>query len=402
MNYLFIDTHVDRAEYVIHELMDAAASMGHSVFRLPIVRGANLLEENTFREFVIKFNPDRIVWLATTGFPYHNVLDNIMLGVPRIVLMFDEPFMRFRQQDFEPLIVSCSDRDDYHFFCWDGYWISRMKKQWGVTANLMHLAANVPKVQPKKLKTKCWDSSVVFWGMLQSPKAICEAAATLNPINQERIQKIDQELSNLSYVEAWKTTVKCGEEWIDQFGGVDGEKDQRKMRWIVWAMAKNAVRVAVLRTVLRQTPVLMFCDTKQLSHANEAEIFSMIKRQNNHPIIVDTSRWDVALLEQIPLIGSLHIQATDPQSVFGGIPLRMFQCGAVGRRVFTDSRPELEGVFLKDHDYWSYLGESLEIDLACTIDTFPHEPLVEKVRMFHQWTNRINQIEETLLEKRET
>jgi spore maturation protein CgeB len=40
--------------------------------------------------------------------------------------------------------------------------------------------------------------------------------------------------------------------------------------------------------------------------------------------------------------GRIQLQITDPQSVEGGLPFRVFECAASAARLISDTRPELE------------------------------------------------------------
>jgi hypothetical protein len=202
----------------------------------------------------------------------------------------------------------------------------------------------------------------------------------------------------------------CGEYQIELFSEGDevekaSPKDQRALRWCVWALLKNSFRKQVLREVLKKHPVTMYCDTKQLNHASEIEIGSVLPDVISNLTVVNTSDWSVEMLRQIPKFGDIQLQATDPQSVHSGIPYRVFQSAASGRCLLTDGKPGLNAAFSKDLEYYGYdnakdVCESIYMMRAFSGTTkLIGEAAHQRFLKEHTWEHRLIEFE-TLIKSR--
>lgn len=405
MKYLFLEAN-EAPSLIVNELRAAIEKQGHQSARVRVLKNEHVMLSELELSLTLEVEkPDRIVWQGSIGYPFYKVLTNdTWSGVPKIVLCYDEPFNIFIGTQFENDWKDSGHREDFFIGIWDGYWRDRTYQRWGFKSFPCHLAVNEFEHYPQPREK---NRGIIFYGMLQSVKAIQYTYKRLPENLQKIIYTLDNTLQRYNsqcFHGAIVEAPYCGEEAIEAFAkGNEVEKakpyDQRALRWCAWAMLKNSFRVQVLRKVLEKYPVIMFCDTKQCNHATEMEIGAMLSYGISNLTIVNTSNWSVEQLRDIPNMGHIHLQATDPQSMAGGIPYRMFQTAACGKCLLTDSKPELAIAFQKDKEYYEYenagdINQSLYMlefmeHLPNEIGAAAHERFLKE----HTWTHRLAEFE---------
>lgn len=412
MKYVFLEAN-KQPGLIVTELRAAVEKQGHQSARIRVLDEVGELINRIELSMLLDIEkPDRIIWQGGIGYPFYSLLTNqTWTKVPKIVLCYDEPFNIFIGTKFENDWKDSGSRDDFFIGIWDGYWRDRTYSRWGFKTFACHLAVNEFEHMPE---TKQNNKGVIFYGMLQSVKAIRFTYKNL-PVNLQKIvQGLDNTLErydSLSLKGAEVEAPRCGEEAIEAFAdGDEVEKapahHQRALRWVAWAMLKNSFRVQVLRKLLMKTPVIMFSDTVQCNHASEPEIGAMLSMGVCNLTVVNTSNWSVAELRDIPNMGHVHIQATDPQSVAGGIPYRMFQTAACGKCLLTDSKPELEQAFKRDEEFAAYHNASDVVGALYILEAFEGHTLAtgESARQRfleeHTWTHRVNEFEDWIISRK--
>jgi spore maturation protein CgeB len=115
---------------------------------------------------------------------------------------------------------------------------------------------------------------------------------------------------------------------------------------------------------------------------------------------VDTSDFKASDLGQLYHAGVVQIQATDPQSVLGGIPYRVFQTAASGKALITDLKSELVECFEPETEILGYRSmQEFTSQLSKALKNPTH--LAEIGRAAHQrfekehtWSHRLATIED--------
>lgn len=407
MKYLTLDTgSAKHGDFIFREIRMALERMGHQTARVSVFNEKEPITDLKLSMILDIEQPDRIMWHGGVGYPHRKLWDRDPWNkIPKIVLNYDEPFLRFIATPFESAWAESGKRDDYFIGIWDGYWRDRAKAKWGINSFPCHLASNeFEHVKRFDIVTH----GIVFYGMLQSIQKIQNAYSILPSNLQRLVKKIDDILNDNVSLASQRINAmvpRPGEEAIEMFAEGDevaeaGQLPQRILRWCVWALSKNAIRVRILRTVLRRHKVTMFCDTKQLDHASPAELAMLLPDCIANLKIVDTSNWSSEQVAEIPNHGDFHLQITDPQSVQGGIPYRVFQTAACGKSLITDSRPELEQAFKLGVEFDSYKPEGTNVlhaiedclmfDGACRYrGTLAQERFLKE----HTWAHRIAEME---------
>ncbi len=330
--------------------------------------------------------------------------------IPKVVLWFDEPVTPVERYGLDGDLRGLASRSDYHFGIWDGYWRDVAQKRWGLKSNEIHLSADELEYTPSG--DGSLEKDVLFVGMLHSQASI-----------SERMGQLPRGMSSVGALVQRQMTAACEDpEWkpIPSWDIVWEHATQElspkerilfqtelkhdpeaawRLRWSTWALAKNAVRIRMLRKALEITPLHIFCEQKQLGHATESEWRKLLGESESRLNIVDSSGLSAEDLAKLHQRGSLHLQATDPQSVRGGIPYRVFQAAACARPLLTDLKPELEKCFETDREILGFrTADDFAVSLTRLLENrtslgeigraararFEHE---------HLWRHRIETIE---------
>jgi len=299
-----------------------------------------------------------------------------------------------------------SKRSDFKILIWDRYWREKVKNMWGVDSGHIELAA-----RPEDFYTSTIEltDDVVFIGSLHSKAELHRCYFMLPKIFQKIVD--DWTGSNVQFTfmsvgknESWDRVIDAIlSSWAPGDARLFRDICERNLnhlvslRWYLWAYAKNYVRIDMLRNALEITPVRMMTETKQLVHASAQEIKYMVGDFSGRLKIHETHSYSGKDLGQLYHYGHLHLQATDPQSVYGGIPYRVYQTAASGRPLLTDFRTDWEESFAFNteiipysaFDFQSKLRECLETQHR-TLDVGKNAR--KKFEERHTWTHRIEQL----------
>ena len=115
--------------------------------------------------------------------------------------------------------------------------------------------------------------------------------------------------------------------------------------------------------------------------------------------IFDTSDFSPADIARLTNYGCVQIQATDPQSVLGGIPCRVFECAASGKTLLADFKPELDECFAPETEYIKY-NTICDYPFTLCMSTWNKEgvghAMRERFLKEHTWQHRIDSIENVI------
>lgn len=362
----------------------------------------------------LKVQPDRIMWTGVSGYAYTQLFASSQFkNVPKIALWHDEPVTGIERCGFEKEMGTIRDRKDFITCIWDDFWRVEAMKRWRLKS--INVPLSIDEVEYVPFPKNPFPNHVCFVGCLQSmvaiQKRLNELPQHLKNIVQTAVDYLNREINKAAAGQPCET-IPCGEAiiakdrpphaWESMLIAADAHQQPlvySNLRWIVWSLAKNAVRIQILRKALQVSKVAMFCEMSQLDHAKEPEIRSLIGSFRNLSIF-DTSNLSGEELYEVYSYGSIQIQATDPQSVYGGIPYRVFQTAAVGKALLTDSRPELEKMFKRDEEMLYYknatdFSDALQLALMKSPEQLQEigRKAREEFLKNHTWSDRIRQIE---------
>lgn len=378
MKWALIDPNPNREDFILREISRFLTKCGQAVKFVRTSEGlaGKLKEPARICEILKEFMPDRILWCSVAGLPYFELLSEPdWIGVPKIALWFDDPVTRSECIGLSGVMCATANRKDFIHAIWDGHWRDEAFRRWGIRAHKIHLSADEEEYSPRSkppllLKNTLGRESVVFVGMLHTEEGIARCLdplprglKALASVIQSKLLKIQAGsfLENEQEGLSWDVLQRLGEaELSDKEKALIQYESAREplavcsFRYGIWAQAKNAVRIRILKQVLPMAPLWVFCEQKQLAHAREDEWRKFLGEAGDRLSIFDTSELRPEELGGLYRAGALHIQVTDPQSVKGGIPLRVFQTAASGRALLTDVKEELLECFNSGKEILTY------------------------------------------------
>lgn len=267
--------------------------------------------------------------------------------IPIVAFWFDDPFRPVEFRKKQAGYLDALRLPNVRHFVWDGHWRKWLWRVHGVRSFPIHLAADADEFQPRSRRSEYADHAV-FIGTLVSSRHIQTLKRKLPPVLQRVADAVGSAIHAASYgrnpYEVLNDVLRAQPaKTVSACASLEGKAPEALLNLRAFAskLAKNEVRIRVLREALKIAPLLMLCGNLEGTHAGEDEVRAMLGGDSERLIVRDTSDVPATDLGGLYAYGMIHLQATDPQSVEGGIPFRVFQTTAARRPLLTDRKPEL-------------------------------------------------------------
>ncbi|MEI9998754.1 MAG: glycosyltransferase [Verrucomicrobiota bacterium] len=124
---------------------------------------------------------------------------------------------------------------------------------------------------------------------------------------------------------------------------------------LLWRWGKRIARLRGLAAVAAAGPVAVLSGHGVEVYAGEEELRAALPGADL--VFADTRAVPATAWSRLFRTGKFQVQITDPQSVEGGLPFRVFECGACAVPLLSDYRPELGALFPASHGIYSALDE---------------------------------------------
>ncbi len=402
MNWLLLDdsSEANRVSHTIQQLACAIVDEGDKCKVINTMHKGFQVPEKEVASVLHNLKPDAVMFLGPCGLRFIETF--LCYPNPCINLWFDDPLLR---------VGVCGLHDKmqnsfmiFEHFMWDGYWRDRAKEIWNLPSRPIHLAASSKEFYESK--TVFNEQDIIFIGNLHSPREIEKMMDKLPPTYISLIRDIDFILSVLPDTDncpSWDKLLKqvyeaasLGEQKLILAQNERSDEVRGNAQWIVWAKCKNFVRIRMLKKALQVGSVRMFSETEQLFHASESEVRGLLGEWRSRLAFHPTDGLSFSQLAEVYHHGWIHIQATDPQSVAGGIPYRVFQTAASARPLLSDKRPELLEAF---EDGKEFIGYENVLDFEHQLNNLSKSKnslrdighaARERLIKEHTWSHRIN------------
>lgn len=365
-----------------------------------LLRGSAPLAPEILKRTLDELKPQTIITAGAAAFRHWPIIKNV--HARKISLWFDEPFLRAEAHGVVDEMKDAGKRSDTDIYCWDPFWSDRMLSQWGIPTKGLDLAANPMEYYTSTINLS---DDAVFLGHLHSPKDIGHVVDTLNPLFKRIYLHCMDFIENNFQIPNWHSLIESsvmsmGDGDIRLYRDTETNQPMNlcSLRKAVWMQSKNALRVRMLKRALKVTNVTIFSEMTQLSHANEHELRGLLGYYGNKLKVFDTSGYESKKLCQLYHYGKIHLQATDPQSVYRGVPLRVFQTMASGKVLLTDTKRDWKEIFEAGKEALTYetedqFEETLKMSLE-TPDTLKDIGHAARQRFLleHTWEMRFRQM----------
>ncbi|MDD2707189.1 MAG: glycosyltransferase [Verrucomicrobiae bacterium] len=308
----------------------------------PQARAPKLAEE------VLKNRPEALFVEGALGFNLPEFYQHPGIRqLPVAAFWYDDPFRTLSYWQGTPGYLETVRLPNVYHFVWDGCWREWLKTRHGIRSYPTHLAADPDDFFPKPAPREFADRAV-FIGTFPARAHLEKLENGLPSMARTVLGGVKEAMANASYG-------RNPYEIFDEVLGAMPDKAAKAMemmedrqpeqmlhlRAIVQMLGKREVRRRVAGEALKVMPLLLLCGNYEETHAGEAEIRELLGESSDRLRVVDTRRMADSGLVDLYAHGRIHLQATDPQSVAGGIPFRVFQTTACRKPLLTDRKPEL-------------------------------------------------------------
>ncbi len=352
--------------------------------------------------------PDLIMWVSDCVLPFAECLEGgPVRNIPKVSLWFDDYMRTFAlplcPEKHQRLVKECSLKT----YVWDGFWRKKFQERFNIFSYPIHLGADEIECFPSEpTHFKGFEDSLIFVGNTPSFDSI-KKEASLMPLPCSQIILLTQEIIARSpygrlpyeaYDEAFHSLSAKGKTAVTHF-----RRDIAQnilINRLVWMLGKREVRIRILRLAAQQRQVVILSGHSDKFFADAAE-FGRDIGQSRHPLkFINTAHVKLDELGCLYHIGGLHLQATDPQSVEGGIPFRVFETSASGRPLLSDFKPELGDCFKSDLEMLYYQNDQDFSDKLQEALKNPArlkeigEAACQRFLKEHTWTHRFRHVVE--------
>jgi hypothetical protein len=360
-------------------LQNAFTSLGHKCLTAFVQEGQN----KTAVE-IAKFQPDLIVSIQNVGLSANFLTRTPLDKVRKAILFYDDPvgsLWLFGKQ--HPLFRNPNEFN-VNFFIWDGYWRNRMQEITKASCFSTHLSAEPEYFSPgKKDLIPDIKHCVVFIGNVPKKSLLENIVQSLPDSHQKVGLAIEDKIASSSYgynpFQALEDAIDAAENGtkssiLSSLNSYLNSKDQElnpfaphiQLRRFAWLCGKRETRLRALKALSKVASIAILSNVKDEQYMGKEEFSSELSiSKGNDLLFVDTSKVNYYQLGHLYASGLLHFQTTDPQSISGGIPYRVFQSAACGVPLISDSKKELEECFLTKKEIITY---ETDLDLELKIN----------------------------------
>ncbi len=238
---------------------------------------------------------------------------------------------------------------------WDGFW----RKQWqaltGCAAFATHLAADPQLFDPDAAPLKPeWKDRAVFVGTVPSLASLEEATLQLPRFLQQLLADFRAGLEDSTWplkpYPLADTTLAAmsGKAQIAITAMLKNPSTLALTNHLLWRWGKRVARLRGLAAVAKAGPLAVSSGHGIESYAGEEELHRALPAQADF-VYFDSKNLPARSWQNLFRSGKFQVQITDPQSVEGGLPFRVFECAGCGVPLLSDHRKELEELFPREN-----------------------------------------------------
>jgi glycosyltransferase involved in cell wall biosynthesis len=357
---------------------------------------------------ICEFKPEAIFVEGILGFNLPEFyLSPEIQNIPVASFWFDDPYRSLKHRQNEKDFFELLRLKNFYHFVWDGYWRRWLNENHQIRSFPIHLAADPDEFFPLR-KNDAFNDSIIFVGTLISPAKIHALKSQLPPALDHIADAFDQEYKRSIYGSSpyyilEQTISSLPIKWAKAYEMFAAQNPEMVglLNAYVWMIGKNETRIRILKAALSVGPLLILSANLEGTHATKAEINALLENRTTHLEYRDSSGYEKSLAE-VYAFGKIHIQATDPQSIDGGIPFRVFQTTACHRPLLTDQKTELKECFKYGREILTFESDKDFVDKlrgALRNPSFLEEVAEQGYKRFlkeHTWKKRMEQVLQTL------
>jgi hypothetical protein len=272
---------------------------------------------------------------------------------------------------------------------WDGYWRCQWKKLTGAEAFPIHLAADPRLFRPNAEPwNRSWSERAVFVGTVPSLKSLDTFAQAFPAPLRRFLEEVCQAMRGAPWpIKPYETAQKCRSFIGIKYGrAIDAmlHDPVTLALWnhLLWRWGKRIARERGLAAVAQAGPLAILSGHGTEAYAGEDELRAALP-QGIDLVYADTSALAASTWKGFFRTGKYQLQITDPQSIEGGLPFRVFECGACAAPLLSDHRPELAALFPPESGLVTASNEASLQETAARLFQAPRRDLESQGQLLH-------------------
>ena len=246
---------------------------------------------------------------------------------------------------------------------WDGYWRCQWKMLTGAEAFPIHLAADPRQFRPgAEPWNKEWSERAVFVGTIPARKSLDEYSAAFPAHMRRFLEEIITAMNTAAWpIRPYELAQKARSFMPMRYTrAIDATlKDPGVLAvWnhLLWRWGKRIARLRGLAAVAKAGPLGVMSGHGVEVYAGEEEIRAALPSGADF-VYADTKNVPAQHWGRLFRTGKFQVQITDPQSIEGGLPFRVFECGACAVPLLSDHRTELATICPPGHGLFTAIDE---------------------------------------------
>jgi hypothetical protein len=346
--------------------------------------------EKDVRIDLLKAHADAICFLMDAPLDLKNIWDAPSLApVEKISFWFDDYYRSPRTLAHPEIWTDWQTRHNVRVGIWDGYWRCQWKMLTGAEAFPIHLAADPRQLRPgAESWRKEWNDRAVFVGTIPSRKSLEEFAAAFPSHMRRFLEEICAALKTAAWPMRPYEIAQKSRSFLPMryTHAIDATlKDPGVLAlWnhLLWRWGKRIARLRGLGAVAQAGPLAVLSGHGTEVYAGEEEIRAALPRGVDF-VYADTRNVPSHQWSRLFRTGKFQVQVTDPQSIEGGLPFRVFECGACSVPLLSDHRPELAALFPAGKGIFTAIDEASLQLVAAQMFQVSRRELDQQGQMLH-------------------
>jgi Glycosyl transferases group 1 len=403
----FLESHAGTESLFTRGLRSGAKAAGWDVdvVFLADEKGQPRSDKDVRTELLTK-RPDTVCFLMDAPLHLERLWEAPSLaGVDKISLWFDDYYRSPKTLAHPEIWTAWQNNHGVRVGIWDAYWRLSWKMLTGVEAFPIHLAADPKLLTPGAPAWKPeWSDRAAFVGTIPSLKSL-EAMSSHFPRALDRL--LEDTCASMQVapwpIRPYDLARACQSFLGSKYGlAIDAALQTPEIQayWnlVLWRWGKRIARLRGLGAVGQGAPLAIMSGHGTEAYAGEEELRAALPKDVDF-VYADTKGVASSSWKNLFQTGNFQVQITDPQSVEGGLPFRVFECAACGVPLLSDHRTELAELFPSPSGITTALNEAGLAEAAAKLRETPDKVLHAQGRDLrecflddHTWEVRWNQL----------
>jgi hypothetical protein len=329
----------------------AAAGWEVEVIFLADASGRQRTEKQVRIDLLVK-QPDTVCFLMDAPLDLKFLWDVPSLSsVDKISLWFDDYYRSPKTLSSPEVWTNWQKNHGVRVGIWDGYWRCQWKKLTGCEAFPLHLAADPRVLRPNAEPwNRAWSERAAFVGTVPSLKSLETQAGAFPAPLRRFLEEVCANMGNAAWpIKPYELAQKCRSFIGEKYGRAIDAMLRDPMTYalwnqLLWRWGKRIARLRGLSAVAQAGPLAIMSGHGTEAYAGEDELRAALP-QGIDLIYADTRGLPSTSWKGLFRTGKFQVQITDPQSIEGGLPFRVFECAACAVPLLSDYRSELAALF---------------------------------------------------------